>query len=229
MQQKRKPSPEFGPESGNVIFFILLGIALVGLVTAALRSGGSESANIDAEQMVIKVSQVQQYASALARATEVAYQNVREESAISFAHPDSHSDYGTYGTTPSAEIFHVQGGGADYLEPPAGVNDTSAWEFYGTTAAPDVGTDAADLIAVLPNVTPEFCTAMNTSLGQLGDTDDTGTCVYDSSGVRFSGIFSSAPNTMDGSSFTFTPAPQGCVTCTGAGNTQHFYKVILAR
>lgn len=216
------------PESGNVLFFILLAIALIGLVTAAMRSGGSENANIDSEQLLIKVTQVKRYADELERATAMVYQNTRSESDISFAYTTAHSDYGTYETNPGAEVFHVQGGGAGYTPPPAGINDGSMWEFYGTSAAPDVGTNAADLIAVLPNVTPEFCTAMNRTLDQTGAMEDTGACVYDASGTRFAGTFSLTPNTFNAAGFTVRPAPRGCVTCTASG-TRHYYHVLMRR
>ena len=39
--------------------------------------------------------------------------------------------------------------------------------FFGTSAIPQVGSDKADLIAVLPNVTLEFCNTINLQLGLM--------------------------------------------------------------
>ncbi len=217
-------------ESGNMIFFILLAIVLVGLVTAALRSGGLETANIDREDMVIKVSQVRQNAAELERALGLVMQNGISETDISFAsdHPSASADYGTYNNNPEAEIFNPRGGGASWREPPAGVNDGSAWEFYGDTDVPGIGSDKADLVAVLPNVTALFCTEINKINGQTTQPLDNGTCVHGGAAARFSpgaAPFASTPNTMDGP-FAVTPAPEACVSCAGVF---HFYHVLMAR
>ena len=61
MKAMRRPS-----ESGNILFYILLAIVLIGLVAVALR-GGNEGANIDKETLTIRASEVKQYASELER------------------------------------------------------------------------------------------------------------------------------------------------------------------
>lgn len=217
-------------ESGNMIFFILLAIVLIGLVTAALRSGGLETANIDREDMIIKVSQVRQNAAELERALTLVMQNGISETAISFAadNPSASVDYGTYNTNAEAEIFNPLGGGALWREPPSGVNDGSFWEFYGETAVPDVGSDRADLVAVLPNVNALFCTEINRINGQTSQPLDNGACIHAGAAGRFvpaASPYAGTPNTMDGP-FAVTPAPEACVSCAGAF---HFYHVLMAR
>lgn len=215
-------------ESGNMIFFILLAIVLVGLVTAALRSGGIEGANIDREDMVIKVAQIRQNAGELERAVALVLQNGTSESDISFApnDPSALLDYGTYNSNPSAEVFNPKGGGAIWRLPGSGVNDGSHWEFYGDTAAPGTGSQEADLIAVLPNVTAGFCAEINRINAQI-DPQDTATCIYP--GVRFvpaNKPFLAAPNTMDTTTFANGRAGEACVRC---GADLHYYHVLMAR
>ncbi len=219
-------------ESGNIIFIILLAIVLIGMVTAALRSGGLESAGIDREDLTIKVSQVRQNAAEIERAVTFALNNGISEVDISFAHPDAPSDYGTYGTNPQAEVFHPQGGAAAWREAPSGVLFSSGghWEFYGATAIPGVGSDKADLVAVLPNVTEAFCDQINQINGQNPtQPSDPGACVNGGSADRFKGAtpFSVAPNTMDVPTFTVVPAMESCVEC--AGGIYHYYHTLLAR
>ena len=85
------------------------------------------------------------------------FQNDFSENDIRFSHPDAHTDYGLITDTPARQVFSREGGGASYRAAPSGINDGSAWEFYGGTHMPDVGSDRAELIAVLPNLTQEFC------------------------------------------------------------------------
>jgi hypothetical protein len=226
-------------QSGNIIFFILLAIFLIGIVTAALRSGGIEGAAVDREDLTIKVSQVRQNASELEHAVNLVMQNGISENDISFADPDAPSDYGTFNSNPRAEIFNTGGGGARYRPAPSGVNDGSGWEFYGTTALPDVGSDKADLVAVLPNVTKDFCVQVNKANGQYRSMPpaaaeepvDDGSCVNAGSGLRFGSathFLTGGINTMDESTFTAKPAGEACVQC-GGGSSYNFYHVLMAR
>ncbi|MAI61187.1 MAG: hypothetical protein CBB87_01705 [Micavibrio sp. TMED27] len=223
-------------ESGNVLFIILMAVAMLGFLTAAIRSGDSSNANIDKESLAIRVSQVRSYASELERAVLFVNQNGISESDLRFAHGRAHSDYGTYSDEPERQIFHPDGGGANYTNPPRGINNGSAWEFYGTSAVPSIGTSAADLIAVLPNVSVDFCNSINERNGQSSMPRDTGTCLNAGSSGRFgdSQQFSSSPNEMDEASFAqdttvsaVKPAPQACVICDDGA--RHFYYVLLAR
>lgn len=237
-------------ERGNVLFIILLAVVLIGLLTAAIQSTSRpEGANIDKETVVIRVSEAQQYAGELERAVRFVMENGKSEGDIRFAHPDASADYGDLAADadPSDQIFSADGGAASYRPPPAGVNDGSAWEFYGGTAIPGVGTGAADLIAVLPNVTPEFCERVNALNNQTGTPADTGAttasggnpgdCLNIGSIGRFSDgrQFYATPNTVDEATFAQDPntsavrsALQACVQCS-IGPARHFYHVLLAR
>lgn len=221
------------PESGNVIFFILLAIALIGIITAALRSGGMEGQNADRESLIINVSQVKQYAGQLERAVSFVLQNGASESEIRFAYPDAPSDYGDITENPTFQVFSRSGGGAEYRPAPSDVNDGSPWEFYGHTHFPEVGSSRSELIAVLPNVDEDFCTKLNAELGYTGQPADTGLvpdgCVNSGANFRFSSAaqFSAIPNTTDEPTFSVKPALEGCVICDD-GN-RHFYHVLMVR
>lgn len=223
-------------QSGNIIFFILLAIFLIGIVTAALRSGGLEGAAVDREDLTIKVSQVRQNAAEIEHAVNLVMQNGISENDITFAQADAPSDYGIPGSNPKAEVFNAAGGGARYRPPPFGVNDGSGWEFYGTTALPDVGSDKPDLVAVLPNVTKDFCDQVNKTNGQYRSVPpasaeepvDDGSCVNAGPSLRFGSAshFAASANTMDESTFNVKPAGEACVQC---GTDYHFYHVLMAR
>ncbi len=223
---------------------ILLAVVLVGALTIAIQgTTRPEGASISPEQLVIDVTAVQRYASELERAVlYIVTQNGQSQDDIRFAHFDAHADYGNLAADadPVEQVFHQDGGGATYRAPPAGINDGSAWEFYGTTHAPQVGSSRSDLIAVLPNVTQDFCNHLNTINGQTGaqpadpgavaaSTTNAGSCVHGGAVARFgNGVgFYATAGTMNEATFTKLPAKQGCVACDGPA--YHFYHVIYAR
>lgn len=243
------------PESGNVIFFILLAIVLIGLVTAALRSGGIDDANIDRETVAVRAAEIRQYASELERATVFILSGNHSEQDLRFAHPDAPPEYGNdySADEPRRQVFAPEGGGAEYRLPPQDIltdpdgnpatspdADDIRWEFYGRTHIPGIGsegggTEKAELTAVLPFVTAEFCTKINIINGLDGQPADTGggaatvNCIDSGSTMRFTSgaTYSDPPNTVDDTTFSTKPAMEGCVECDGG--SLHFYHVLHAR
>jgi hypothetical protein len=241
-------------EHGNMLFMILIAVVLIGLLTTVIMATSTtDGSNIDKETLIIRASEAQRAASEFERAVMFIINNGKSESDIRFAHPAAHTDYGDLSLADElaeqqVQVFHANGGGATYREPPVEVNDGSQWEFYGGTAIPGVGTDRADLVAVLPNVTQQFCDKINELNDQPTTTpEDTGTgaaggsnpgdCVAIGALGRFDDAqqFYDTPNTMNETTFTqdpntsaARPAMQACVRCD-AGPATHFYHVLLAR
>ncbi len=219
-------------EDGNVLVIILLAIALIGALTAAISGSSNKNANIDRETLILRVTEVQRYASELESGVMFVMQNSLSESDIRFSHPNANSDYGdlTADSDKSDQIFHRDGGNAIYKAAPDGINDGSAWEFYGNTALPEVGSDEADLIAVLPNVTDAFCDKANEMIGHSAQPQDGSTCINTGASARFDDgtQFYSSPNTVLPAGFTIRPATRGCVECTSDGSL-HYYHVLMAR
>lgn len=232
-------------ERGNMLFIILIAVALVGMLTAAVQySSGTQNSSIDNETMLIRAGEIQRTAAELERAILFIRENGTSESDIRFAGPGMASDYGTLDANPDNnqnQVFHARGGAAKYRAPDEDVVVTpgTTWEFYGGTAIPQVGSDKADLVAVIPNVTQQFCekiNALNGLTGQpLDDGGSTGTCVYGDAAGRFGSgtspnfiTYAASPNTMDTASFSKLPVMQACVQCA-LGGGYHFYHVLLAR
>ncbi|MCB1551938.1 MAG: hypothetical protein KDJ26_08075 [Alphaproteobacteria bacterium] len=222
-------------ESGNIIVYVLIGIVLVGLLTAAIRNVGGGKDNIDTEDLILKSGQIQRYAAELARGVSILLEKHVSEADIRFAHPDAAANYGLITNNPENQVFDVDGGRARYLLAPDGVNDGSAWEFFGTSAIPQVGSDKADLIAVLPNVTLEFCNTINLQLGfdagtmPVDDGVGSPSCIMGGATDRFTGSFDdSSPNPLDDSSFSKLPAYQACVQCA-SDSSYNYYYVLMAR
>lgn len=218
-------------ERGNVLIIILLAIALIGALTVALQGSG-QNQNIDRETLLLRVSEVQRYASELERGVNYIIQNGVSESDIRFAHPNAHADYGDLSADAdkSDQLFDRVGGAAKHRAPPVNINDGSAWEFYGHTALAHVGSDEAELTAVLPNVTQGFCDALNKSVGYTEQPEDSGVCIHGGAATRFSDStqFDGSPNTTEETTFSLKPSRQGCVQCTNDGSL-HFFHVLMAR
>ncbi len=220
-------------ESGNVLVIILLAIVLIGALTAALQGTSQQNAHIDNETLILHISEIQRDAAEMARGIRFVMQNGLSENDIRFAHPDAHSDYGDLAadTDKSDQLFSREGGGTQYKSPPPDINDGSAWEFYGHTALPQVGSDAAELIAVLPNVTQSFCTKINNIVGyNTTQPQDSATCIHGGAATRFDSAtqFDSSPNTVTEATFSFKPSTQGCVECT-SDSSYHYFYVLMAR
>jgi hypothetical protein len=227
-------------ESGNILIYILGAIFIMGLLIMAVRGSGGSGANIDEEKVMIKASQVQQYAAELERAVKYIMRNGYSESDIRFAHPDAAVAYGTISSTPGRQVFDKEGGGAEYRLPPSGINDGTYWQFYATTHIKDIGDDdsadmKAELIAVLPNVTSDFCDRINDLNEQdltLTDNHDptANGCIHTGTGNEFAGTFTSGASTnyLDDSFFSHLPPRQACVLCESDGEL-HFYHVLMGR
>lgn len=221
------------PESGNVIILVLMAIVLIALVTVAIRQGSDGNNDVDRESLVMNLSKVRQQASEFERGVAFIINNGASETDIRFAYADAPSDYGNISTTPQFQMFSPSGGGAEYHKPPDGVNDGSTWEFYGNTALPDVGSDKPELIAVLPDVTDDFCKKTNADEGYAASLalTDSATCVNTGSAARFNDTVQyddSGTNTVDAATFPATkPVMEGCITC--ADGSHHFFHVLHAR
>ncbi len=227
-------------QSGNMLIYILGAVFLLGFLIVIIKGNFQEGTGIDPEKVAIEVGKVQKQAASLERAVGYLAQNGVSEGDIRFAHPDAPVAYGDITVNPQNQVFDVQGGGADYILPPAEILATPGmyWEFFAFTHVKDIGTDTAgtrkaELVAVVPNVTRAFCERVNFVNNQVIDltlnTDPTANgCIY-TSGSRFVGTYvtGAGANTLDDTLMSKHPAREACVHCQSGG--YHYYRVLLGR
>jgi hypothetical protein len=223
--------------SGNMLVYILGAIFLLGLLIILVKGSFQEGTGIDADKVVLKATQVQQYASELERGVTYVLRNGVSESDLRFAATGASAIYGVYSDT-SSMIFAPTGGGVEYKSPPTGINDGRKWGFYATTHFTDLGTDTAgsqksELVAVLPNVTQAFCNQINRNVKQSIDltqvTDPSALgCVF-TSGEEFAGTYraGAAVNLLDDTKVPVKPAKEACVRCNDG--TFQYYRVLVVR
>lgn len=222
-------------QRGNMFIMIFLAIIMAGLLTIAIRGSSGGRQSVSQETLMIESAQAARYGADLQQAVQIILRNGASETDLRFAAPSAAAEYGTISTTPEFQIFSKSGGAALYRVSPASIlaGGDGRWEFYGTSDLPGVGSNAADLIAVLPHVTAKFCAAVNKQIGYTGQPDDsvTGTtpdCIEGGATFRYGAGagFNATPNVLDSASFSKIPANQGCVTC---GGDYHYFYVLLAR
>lgn len=224
-------------ESGNILFYILIAVVLIGALTVALRDTGGLTDGVDREGMALKAIQVQRQAASVAAGVDSLIKNGVSESDIRFAHPNAPVTYGVITTTPENQVFSNEGGQVSYPIPPRAVgadgSDIPHWVFTGDVDGLQSGSNRADLVAILVGVSGEFCNAINAQIGYTAGTQPRTAgidCIDVSS--AFTGSFEdTTPMTMLLSSFSRVPALQACVACNPGPFTTsyHYYHVLLAR
>lgn len=224
-------SQPYHTQSGNILVYILGAIFLLGVLTAMVRGSNTPGGGIDEEALIIRASEIQQYGQELERAISYIYQNGHSEADIRFAHPDADSAYGVITDTPTRQVFSIDGGGATYREPPSDIQTTpTPWVYTGANRIPEIGTNALDIIALLPNVTADFCLIMNET-NNIENPLNTPPTDPDSMNITtpYDGNFSGS--VQIGTTAINGLKQEGCLGGGGTppAGTYHYYRVLLPR
>lgn len=167
-------------ESGNVLFLILIAVALFAAlsyaVTQSTRGGGGSS---DSETTLINSAQITQYpASVRTAVVRMIIAGVAIDT-LEFNPPADFDDCSGAPATHSFCVFHPDGGGATYVQAPNTLmvsGTPGIWHFNGEFEIVDVGTSSAgsfdgnEIMAFLPGITSTLCDRINKELGISGDT-----------------------------------------------------------
>lgn len=161
-------------QSGNILFLILIAVVLFAAlsfaVTSSTRSGGGST---EKESSALAASEILNYIVGLR--TAVAQMLMRGCSAedISFymsTIPDLADYEHSTEVRDECKVFHPDGGGVPYRDPPDSSNDGTLWVFTGANTIVDVGTSCAtascaELSVMIPNVTLAVCKEVNKKVG----------------------------------------------------------------
>ncbi|MEZ5814511.1 MAG: hypothetical protein R3E13_07340 [Alphaproteobacteria bacterium] len=209
-------------QRGNVLWFILVAVALLAALTMILtRSGSTVDQSGDVEQQRVKISQMLRTAKSL----EAAIQEMRlrgvSENDISFQNTKTATDYTNANcTNTDCRLFAAGGAGLTYANPPSGISTATDWVFSGTNDVLNVGTTAPDLILILPQIRPSICTQINRLLGTSYAGTETNVDF-----TAFTGTFT-ATQTID----LAAGQESGCIDYDNAGTTEpFFYHVLIKR
>ncbi len=156
---------EYNKQSGNVLFLILIAVALFAAlsyaVTQSTRSGGGSA---DRETSLLNSASLTQYPASLRTSLIRMVLNGIAVESMEFNPP---ADFGTL-TSEGVGVFHPNGGGGVYQLAPAEVmagDDSGIWSFNAEWTIAQIGIDVAgdgnDIIAFLPGVSRAVCESIN--------------------------------------------------------------------
>lgn len=165
-------------ESGNVLFLILIAVALFAAlsyaVTSSSRSGGGDA---NSETNLISSATITQYPAAVR--TAIIRMVISDNIAVEDLNFDPPADFATTcNATPDNCVFHPSGGGATYVTASDDIMDvagTGTWRFSGNYEITNIGlsvatdSDGNDIIAFLPDIKESICEKLNEELGIAGD------------------------------------------------------------
>ncbi len=238
MNMFKKNRKDIRNESGNVLFLILIAVALFAAlsyaVTQSTRSGGGGAAS---ETNLVNSAQITQYPAGMRTAlVRMVIKGIGIED-LTFNPP---SDFGTLGTDNKKKrnAFHPQGGGGTFMYAPTTLREqgTGEWFFnanYEITNIGVSGDNGNEWIAFLPGITAVLCSRLNEEYG-LGSgitTWDPTNGEYDVSVIEGgAGNAAWPPGTPTNALDTFPTAldgePYGCFQDT-SDNRYVYYHVLM--
>ena len=229
-------------QKGNVLFLILIAVALFAALSYAVTQSTRGGGNADDESALIDSAAMTQFGASVATAIMRMRLAGVEETDFCFYTGNNSTDYNHATCSDNTNnVFHADGGGVSYQDPPNGLSSSTEWEFnarpqvygQGTTVPSSSGNDTADLVMVLRDVDTSICEAINENVGISGIPEDSGDLNLD----RFDGDYTQAdgidgcnPNctTVGDSPIGAVSANFGCILEQLTGENLYFH-VLLAR
>lgn len=237
---KRTPDSQ----SGNVLWFILLAVALLGFLTLVVsRIGSSVEQSGNVEMTRIKASALMRYmASIETSVSKMLAQGISENdldfAAINAGHNNPNC------TQTQCEVFHVEGGGMSFRKPSEILGDTSItdnWVVSSGNRIYNIGCndnteECTDLLLLMPHVPKSVCLQINAIAHITNPSGDAPRQNEIYQGTGFDGTYTPLSGSYIGGTNAVNESPQvagkpaGCVYEFGGGqNTYYAYKVLLAR
>ena len=233
-------------ESGNVLWFVLLTIALLGMLTFVVsRNSSTVNQSGSAEQNRIRAAALLRYTKSIETAVQkmVLNDGISENDldfvALGAAHdnPNCNDSF--------CEVFHVEGGGVDYRRASNVLSDSNfsySWHISTGNRVGSMGCDdnipaCKELLLLLQGVPEGICLQVNKILGIENPSNALPQQSDVNHGSAYQGSFTNNPtNEYIGGTNAVTQSPQvrghqaGCVYEYGGGqNTVYYYHALLPR
>ncbi len=167
----KKPDTCSGPDnrSGNVLFLILIAVALFAALTYAISSTSRGGGDTSSDSHRIAASQIVAYAGSVQAALERmrVSRNLQLEQ-IEYS-PVSTVSRNSACTSNACRLYHPEGGGVIPMPPPASsrydvMSSSSAEYKILLGSVTNVGTNANDIILVVQGLKTEVCEEINKKL-----------------------------------------------------------------
>jgi len=164
-----------GNEKGNVLFLILIAVALFAAlsyaVTQSTQSGGGDAGS---ETSLVNSAQLTQYPASVRTSVVRMIIGGTDVSQLEF---NPSSDFDDCTNSGRVCVFHPSGGGATSTEAPGSVmadGGSGTWFFNGAFEIVNIGISSAssfagnEVMAFLPGITQSVCSRINDELGISG-------------------------------------------------------------
>jgi hypothetical protein len=228
-------------ERGNVLFLILIAVALFAALSYAVTQSTRGGGNADSESSLIDSASLTQFGSSVAVAVMRMQISGVDETNLCFY---SGSNNATYNHASCADnnnnVFHSDGGGVSYQNPTNGFNDGTEWEFtsrvqvfgQGTTTPLSAGNhDNAEFLILLRGMNQNICLKINEEMGISGipvDSGDVAVDRFDGNIVQGDSIDGCNPNcaTVGASPIGQVAANVGCIEEEDTGDLIYFHTLL---
>ncbi len=236
-------------QSGNVLFYILIAVALLAALSYSVSqsSRGSGSA-LSKEAANVYAIEVMEFGNTLSQAVAQIRLRGFDEAELSFENDTLTGYINPNCSGDECKIFHISGGGVEYQAPNVDWLDQSFstgylsygdYQFLGqacteSTTCHSDSIDNEDLVLFVPYIKREVCLQINKRLGvpnPSGDAPEDIGCSGSGSGFRFTGAFVETISLKDAAGDLNNIA--GCFKhgagCTPSPNSYHYYRTLVER
>ena len=228
-------------ESGNVLFYILIAVAMLAALSFAVSQGSRGSGQtISAERAKLLASEIIEYSNDICTAASQIKLRGIDDTELCFDHTSwGANDYDHAGCTDDFnKIFHITGAGLTWKNAPSEAMDSNAtpdnlYHIYGDNAVEDIGTTCAsascsDLILVVDELQEIICQHINALL-DITDVSAPPPTDTDIGKTRYIGAYGYTATIGDEVGGTaLIGKSSGCFLNT-TDSKYTFYKVLIAR
>ncbi len=245
--KNKKTNKNRSSERGNVLFLILIAVALFAAlsyaVTQSTRGGGGSASR---ETDLISSAQITQYPATLKTGIIRMLISGQAYTDLEFNLPSDYENCTNAPTTHNNCVFHPDGGGSSYSPAPSALMANTLpgpWYFNLEAEVENISTsdtgafEGNDLIAFLPGITLALCNRINEALAISGDTILTSdqsaryelnmTANFASTGTLYSLPSDEFIIGTAGGAAGLDGQPFGCFTNGGAAGAYVYYHVLV--
>ncbi len=226
--------PRPSGQRGSTLFIILIAVALFAALSYAISRSSSSGKDLTQEKTHMLATEILDTGNRLAETVSVMRLHGTKDTELSFEYDGNYVNAACLDET--CKVFSFDGGGINWETPAPGANNGEDWAYTGDIAISSIGTDAADLVAILPGLSVGACHRINVVLG-LEAESAAPPVMSDFSADHFTGTYNVAP-------VNFNPAAlsgqkSGCFNIASLSgtvvaappllNTYVFYQVLRSR
>jgi hypothetical protein len=223
-------------QSGSSLIIILVAVALFAALSYVISQQSNSSSSLSNEKIRLIASDILDMGNKLSDSTARLRLRQISNTKISFENSIVAGYTNAACTTDLCKVFTFDGGGKDWETPTPDVNGGVDWGYTGDVAIKNIGSDDADLVAILPELSLDICDRINILIGIYG-AGGTPTVIAAVNANKFTGAYAGVPVSITG--VDIDGEKSACIQITAANGTAFtgaplansyvFYQVLEAR